>query len=70
LVEESALIFGNERIPARGAPWLNPGKVVVSKLVSVKPEEYEGMSPYKLKNVVREMIEARLDAQAREVAGA
>ncbi len=62
-------IFGNERIPARGAPWLNPGRVVVSKLVSVKPEEYEGMSPYKLKNVVREMIEARLDAQSREVAG-
>jgi 1-acyl-sn-glycerol-3-phosphate acyltransferase len=63
-------IFGNERIPARGAPWLNPGKVTVSKLVSVKPQEYEGMSAYKLKNLVRERISAHLEAQARESTGA
>ena len=62
--------FGNERIPARGAPWLNPGKVVISKLVSVKPEQYEGMSPYRLKNMVREMISAHLEAQAKESTGA
>ena len=62
-------VFGNERIPARGAPWLNPGKVILSKLVSVKPEQYEGMSAYKLKNMVRDMIAAHLEAQANEARG-
>jgi 1-acyl-sn-glycerol-3-phosphate acyltransferase len=63
-------IFGNERIPARGTPWLNPGRVTVSKLVSVKPEQYEGMSAYKLKNMVREMIEMRLATRAMKATGA
>jgi 1-acyl-sn-glycerol-3-phosphate acyltransferase len=62
--------FGNERIPARGAPWLNPGKVVIAKLVSVKPEQYEGMSPYRLKNRVRDMISAHIETLARESTGA
>jgi 1-acyl-sn-glycerol-3-phosphate acyltransferase len=62
-------IFGNEHIPTRGTFWLNPGRVIVSKLRSVKPDEYEGMSAYKLKTTVRGMISDHLEGQAKEEYG-
>jgi 1-acyl-sn-glycerol-3-phosphate acyltransferase len=57
------VISGNENIPRRGSAWLNPGVVSVSKLPALTPEMYEGMSPYKLKTLVRDMIARHLDGQ-------
>jgi 1-acyl-sn-glycerol-3-phosphate acyltransferase len=55
------VIDGNENIPHRGSAWLNPGRVVVSKLPAVLPERFEGMTPFKLKTMVREIIRQHLE---------
>ncbi|RPH50378.1 MAG: 1-acyl-sn-glycerol-3-phosphate acyltransferase [Desulfobacteraceae bacterium] len=49
-------ITGNERIPARGTLLLRPGTVKIHKLSPVTNYEYAGLTPYKLKNVVRQLI--------------
>ncbi len=54
------VIAGNEAIPPRGSIWMRPGKIVVTKLRAVMPEQYSGMSPYKLKTMVREQIHSEL----------
>lgn len=58
------VLSGNENIPPRGSALLHPGLVVVSKLPAVVPQRYEGMSPYKLKTLVHDMIQDHLDTQA------
>ena len=54
-------IDGNEDKPTRGGFWMHPGVVTVTKLPSVTPEEYEGMSAFTLKNLVRDRIAAHLN---------
>ena len=55
-------IAGNERMPPRGSLLLRPGRVTVTKLPSITPEQYAGISPYQLKNLAREKIRTHLDA--------
>jgi len=57
-------ISGNENIPKRGSAWLNPGRVVVSKLPAVLPDRFAEMTPFKVKTMVREMIRQHLEKQA------
>jgi 1-acyl-sn-glycerol-3-phosphate acyltransferase len=57
-------ISGSENIPGRGTALLNPGRVVLSKLPAIVPQQYEGMSPFKVKTLVREIIRQQLDTQA------
>jgi 1-acyl-sn-glycerol-3-phosphate acyltransferase len=56
-------ISGNEKIPVRGSLKLYPGRITISKLPAITPEQYRDMSPYKLKNFVRERLAAHLNAQ-------
>lgn len=55
------VLAGNKEIPPRGSALLRPGHIVVSKLPSVKPEQYAGMNPYRLKTLVRETIRQHLE---------
>lgn len=57
-------IWGNEDKPKRGSLILHPGKVIVSKLPSMTPDEYKDMTPFMLKNVVRDRIGKHLDAMS------
>jgi 1-acyl-sn-glycerol-3-phosphate acyltransferase len=54
------VVTGNKEIPPRGSALLRPGRIVVSKLPAITPEQYEGMSPYALKNFVRDQIQEHL----------
>jgi 1-acyl-sn-glycerol-3-phosphate acyltransferase len=56
-------ISGNENIPPRGSLVLHPGRIVVSKLPAVTPDQFKDMTAFKLKNLVRERIRQHLDAQ-------
>lgn len=58
------VIAGNRAIPPRGSIWLQPGRVVVSKLPAVMPEQYERITSFKLKTQVRESILQSLDVQS------
>jgi 1-acyl-sn-glycerol-3-phosphate acyltransferase len=55
-------IAGNERIPRKGSLLLHPGHITFTKLPSIKPEQYAGMSPYQLKNLARDKIREHLDS--------
>jgi 1-acyl-sn-glycerol-3-phosphate acyltransferase len=57
-------ICGNERIPPRGSLLLRPGRIVVNKLPAITPSQYAGMTPFKLKNLVRDAIRQHLDNQS------
>ena len=49
-------ITGNDKIPARGTLLLRPGTIKIHKLSAIKYDEYKGFTPYKLKNMVRQLI--------------
>ncbi len=55
-------ISGNQNIPSRGSLVLHPGTIRVQKLRALQWEEYKDMSPFKLKNLTRDIIASQLDA--------
>ena len=57
-------VSGNEKIPERSSYILNPGTVKIRKLPALKWESFENFTPFKLKNQVREMIQAEFDKVA------
>jgi 1-acyl-sn-glycerol-3-phosphate acyltransferase len=54
------VLDGNQKMPPRGSALLRPGRVLVSKLQAITPEQYAGMSPFRLKNMVRERMQQHL----------
>ncbi len=59
-------ISGNEDKPPRGSVLLNPGVIKIHKLSAVRPGQYEGYTSFKLKNLIRDIIDketARMDGE-------
>ena len=54
-------LSGNQRIPEKGSGFLTPGTVKVHKLPALEWESFKDFSPFKLKNKVREIIQAEVD---------
>lgn len=54
-------ITGNARTPARGSLILEPTTVRVHCLPEVTWETYQSMTPFQLKNVVRDLIQQELE---------
>jgi 1-acyl-sn-glycerol-3-phosphate acyltransferase len=54
------VLAGNRKMPPRGSALLHPGRVVVSKLPAITPEQYAGMTPFRLKNFVRDRMQQHL----------
>ncbi|MFH0985041.1 MAG: lysophospholipid acyltransferase family protein [Candidatus Omnitrophota bacterium] len=54
-------ITGNENIPPRGSCLLNPGTVKIHKLPALKWEDYGSLTPFHLKNKVRDMIQKEIE---------
>jgi 1-acyl-sn-glycerol-3-phosphate acyltransferase len=54
-------IAGNERMPRRGTAMLEPGRVRVRSLPAVAWEEYKNLTPFQLKQRIREIIQGELD---------
>ncbi|MBF0387200.1 MAG: 1-acyl-sn-glycerol-3-phosphate acyltransferase [Candidatus Omnitrophica bacterium] len=50
-------ISGNEDKPIRGSFCMNPGTVFLHRLPTVMYEQFKDMTPFKLKNYVRDIIE-------------
>jgi 1-acyl-sn-glycerol-3-phosphate acyltransferase len=55
-------IRGNENIPGRGSLLLHPGRIVMTKLPAITPNQYKDMTAYQLKTFVRDQIQRELDA--------
>jgi hypothetical protein len=49
-------ITGNEKIPPVGSAFLHPGIIKIHQLAPLPWEEYGALSPFKLKNYVRQII--------------
>ena len=49
-------IHGSERIPPKGSGVLHPGRIIVRRLPTLRWENYKEMTPFQLKNHVREQI--------------
>jgi len=60
-------ITGNEKIPARGTLLLRPGTIKIHKLSPITYNEYRGFTPYKLKNMVRQLIADEIEAMEGKV---
>lgn len=56
-------IYGNENIPVRGSILLKPGQVKIDKLSAIKWKEYSKLTPFVLKNKVRDTINKHLMAR-------
>ena len=54
-------IVGNERTPARGSLILEPTTVRVHCLPEMPWESYRDLTPYQLKNHVRQMIQEEVN---------
>ncbi len=54
------VLAGNQDMPPRGSFLLRPGRVLVSKLPAITPQQYDGMNAYVLKNHVRDLIQQHL----------
>jgi len=54
-------LSGNQFIPPKGTGILNPGLIKVHKLPALEWEFYKDWTPFKLKNVVREIIQSEVD---------
>ncbi len=54
-------ISGNEDKPPKGSLLLHPGVVHVHKLPALRWEDYKDMSPFKLKNHVRNLLQEEID---------
>ena len=59
-------ICGNENIPRKGSLLLRPGIVRMHKLPALQWEDYKNLSPFKLKNKVRNIIADELAAMETE----
>ncbi len=55
-------ISGNERIPPRGTMLLHPGRVTLRRLPSLTWADYKDLTPFQLKNRVRDLIGRELAA--------
>ncbi len=55
-------LSGNESIPRKGSFLLRPGTIHIRRLPAVRWEEYKDMTPFALKNHVREIIRRELAA--------
>lgn len=53
-------ISGNEAIPPRGTLLLNPGRIVLRSLPPLAWEDFRDLTPFQLKNRVRELISREL----------
>ncbi|MCK5849517.1 MAG: 1-acyl-sn-glycerol-3-phosphate acyltransferase [Kiritimatiellae bacterium] len=53
-------ISGNENIPPRGTLLLHPGIITIHKLPALQPDSYADMTPFQLKNRVRDIISSEL----------
>ena len=49
-------ITGNEKIPLKGSLLIRPGKIRIRKLKALKWDDYKKMTPFKLKNLVRNIL--------------
>lgn len=56
-------IMGNEDKPPRGSLLMQPGVVRIHRLEAFTQEKYKGMAPFKLKNVVRDVIISHIDRE-------
>jgi 1-acyl-sn-glycerol-3-phosphate acyltransferase len=54
-------ITGNENIPPRGSCLLNPGMVKIHKLQALRWEDYQSLTPFHLKNKVRDIIQQEIE---------
>lgn len=58
-------IAGNEDKPPKGSVLLTPGMVKIHKLRAIRPQEFNSMTAFQLKNMVRDIISeetTRMDA--------
>lgn len=66
LQEKAAIVplclSGNENIPRKGSLLLHPGTINIRKLPALRWEEFKDMTPFALKNHVREIIRTELDS--------
>jgi 1-acyl-sn-glycerol-3-phosphate acyltransferase len=53
-------LAGNEHIPHKGSLVLNPGTIRIRTLPALTQKDYQGFSPFKLKQVVHEQISGEL----------
>ncbi len=53
-------ISGSERTPPRGSALVHPGTVRVRQLDAIDQNQYRGMTPFALKNRVRDIMEREL----------
>ncbi|MEN8256043.1 MAG: lysophospholipid acyltransferase family protein [Verrucomicrobiota bacterium] len=54
-------ISGSEDKPRKGSAIMHPGLIRMRLLAPITEETYRGMSPFKLKNMVRDRIASELD---------
>jgi len=59
-------ISGNENIPPRGSFLLRPGKIKIHKLPAIKWERFKDLKPFKLKNMVRNIISEEVAVMDRK----
>ena len=53
-------ITGNERTPTPGSPWLHPARITLRRLPALLWDEYKDLSPFQLKQRVRDIIALEL----------
>lgn len=53
-------ITGNEMIPLKGSLLLRPGRIRIRKLKALKWEDYKDLTPFKFKNLVRNILAAEM----------
>jgi 1-acyl-sn-glycerol-3-phosphate acyltransferase len=60
-------LTGTEKTPPKGTLKLSPSHIKIHRMEPLTPEEFQGMTPFKLKNLVRGIIAeetARMEACA------
>lgn len=55
-------ISGSENAPPKGSPLLHPGTITIRRLPAIAYAEYKGLTPFALKNRVREIMAQELSA--------
>lgn len=60
-------IHGNEHIPPRGSFMLRPGRITITRLPAIGPDQYAHLSAFALKNQVHGMIQQHLDTLAAKI---
>ena len=55
-------LSGNEKTPPKGSGQLHPANIRVRTMAALSSESYLDMTPFKLKNRVREMMAAELES--------